>query len=92
MSLVYNPGKVEYIMYKTVKQLLAEKAIVESKIRAYRVTAVRAAIAKAITSGQPVSSHAMGNLTKLNSMIEAIHYIHADVDDLLDQLEVTLED
>ena len=79
-------------MYKTVKQLLSEKAIVESKIRAYRVIAVRAAMAKAIASGQPISSHTSFNLTKLNNMIEAIHYIHADVDDLLDQLEVTLED
>ena len=79
-------------MYKTVKQLLAEKAIVESKIRAYRVTAVRSAMAKAIASGQPISSHAMGNLSRLNGMISAIHYIHSDVDDLLDLLEVALED
>lgn len=79
-------------MFSTVKQLLAEKAVVESKIRAYRVTAVRAAMARALATGQPVSSHAVANLTKLNAKISAIHYIHSDVDDLLDQLEVTLED
>ena len=79
-------------MFSTVKQLLAEKAVVESKIRAYRVTAVRAAMARALATGQPVSSHAMGNLSRLNGMISAIHYIHSDVDDLLDLLEVALED
>ena len=79
-------------MYKTVKQLLAEKAIIESKIRAYRVTTARAAMAKAISSGQSISSHVMANLTKLNGMVAAIHYIHSDVDDLLDLLEVALED
>ena len=79
-------------MYKTVKQLLAEKANVETKIRAYSVTPERSDMAKAISYGQPISSHAMGNLSRLNGMISAIHYIHSDVDDLLDLLEVALED
>lgn len=74
-------------MFKTLHQLLQEKANVESKIRAVRVKAIRSEVANLMTKGVKVDKSILKGLDKINSMVEKIHYNQTDFDNLLDLIE-----
>ena len=86
MSLVLSNQVKEYIMhFKSVKELVLEKARVESKIRALRVIEIRKRMADLGPKKQTFGlAH---KLEALESKIRGVHYIHQEVDDLLDLLE-----
>lgn len=74
-------------MFKTLNQLLQEKANVESKIRAVRVKAIRSEVANLMTKGVKVDKSILKGLEKINQMVEKIHYNQSDFDNLLDLIE-----
>ncbi len=74
-------------MFNSISQLIKEKAYVESKIRAYRVKAIRAEVATLITKGVKVDKSVLEELEKINQMVEKIHYNQTDFDNLLDLIE-----
>ncbi len=85
MSLAPNVISKEYIMqFKTVKELVLEKARVESKIRALRVIEVRR-LAAILGSKRTISL--IHKLEALECKIKGVYYIHQEVDDLLDEIE-----
>lgn len=79
-------------MFKTLNQLLQEKANVESKIRAVRVTAIRAEVANLVKKGVQIDKSILKGLDKINNMVEKIHYNQTDFDNLLDLVEDQIED
>ena len=79
-------------MFKTLNQLLREKANVESKIRAVRVTAIRSEVANLVTKGVKVDKSIFKGLDKINHMLEKVHYNHSEFDSLLDLVEDQIED
>ena len=78
--------------FKTIKQLLLEKAVLDSKIRAYRVKEIRATVARAISASHDVKLGVLNKLGHVNTLIESVHYVHGEVDDLLYAIEDLLED
>ena len=74
-------------MYKSLKELLLEREVIEGKIRALRIQEARATVARALSTGMPVEPAAFSALQKVNTMISGVHYIKKEVDDLLDIVE-----
>lgn len=79
-------------MFKTMNQLLQEKANVESKIRAVRVTAIRSEVANLVKKGVQIDKSILKGLDKINNMVEKVHYNHSEFDNLLDLVEDQIED
>lgn len=75
------------MQFKTVKELVLEKARVESKIRALRVIVIRKQVA---ALGRKAPIGVLHNVSILENKIQGVYYVHQEVDDLLDQIEDTL--
>ena len=70
--------------FKSVKELVLEKAKIEAKIRALRVIEVRKQTAS-LGSKRPIGLVHM--LDNLEGKLRGVYYIHQEVDDLLDEIE-----
>ena len=70
--------------FKSVKELVLEKARVEAKIRALRVIEVRKYAAN-LGANRPLGL--INKLDDLECKLGGVFYIHQEVDDLLDQIE-----